>query len=313
MPLAIAIPFRGKPSISCFLKGKGSGYIASLDMEPTIAVVFLSCNRTAFIREALESIRQQAFTGWSVVASDCSNNPVARKEITEILQEFREKVPEHKVQILLQPKIMPEGENLRAALAAVTEPYVALLHDDDVWMPNHLERSVAWLDQSPKHGLTISNGRVIDANSAVLGWTNSRETPLPQPSDQKGWLRLLMTSFFGAASGYVFRKEALAGHLFYPIAVVDIDVAVSILLNDYEVIGLPEASYFYRVHAGSNYQKGLQVIRDRHIWRLWLFRRQGLRIMLKFPLFIFLVAKSAAERIHDVFQTAIEQKPKPAS
>ncbi len=171
-------------------------------------------------------------------------------------------------------------------------------------MPVHLERACQWLDQSPRHGLAISNGRVINADGVVQGWTNSRESPLPNITDQRGWLRLFMTSFFGSSSGYIFRHEAIANHTFFPTSMVDIHLALSILLNRYQVTGFPEASYFYRVHEGSSYQKGLQVVRDRNNLRLWLFQRQGLRIALKFPLFLFLVVKSAASKAKDALQNA---------
>lgn len=271
-------------------------------MEPAISVLFLSCNRTRYVREALDGLRQQEYRDWALVASDCSNKPEARDEIHAMLQQFRDQHPNNVIKIIQQPEIVPEGENLRRALAAAETPFVALLHDDDVWMPNHLRRSLTWLEQSPRHGLTISNGRVIDGQSQVLGWTNSREVRLPQPGDRAGWLRLVLTSFHGAASGYILRREALARHQFYPVAVVDIDVAVTVLLDDYEVLGFPEASFYYRVHQGSNYEKGAQVVRDRHRWRLWLFRRQGLRIIMKFPRFFFLVIKSALAIVSDTFR-----------
>jgi glycosyltransferase involved in cell wall biosynthesis len=277
-------------------------------MAPKITVILLTCNRPTFVRQALEGLRQQTYTNWTLTASDCSSIPAAREEISKLMEQHRQNDPAHETRIIQQPKIIPEGENLRLAMLDVSTPYVALLHDDDVWMANHLERACEWLDQSPKHGLSISNGRVIDANSVEQGWTNSREDPIPDPADQQGWFRLFMSSFFASSSGYVFRHEAIANHTFYPVAVVDIDLALSIVLNDYQVVGFHDPSYFYRVHEGSSYEKGPQVTRDRHTWRLWLFRRQGLRIVRKFPLFLLFVIKSAASKATDAFLDATQKR-----
>jgi len=277
-------------------------------MVPKITVILLTCNRTAFVRQALEGLMKQTYTNWALTASDCSVDPEARAEVREVIEEHRRNDPAHETQFLQQSERVPQSENLRRALVGLRTPYVALLDDDDIWMPNHLERACEWLDQNPRHGMAISNGRVIDANNVVHGWTNSREAPLPDANDEKGWLRLFMSSFFGSSSGYVFRYEALKNHIFYPTSMVDIHLALSVLLNHYQVIGFREASYFYRVHEGSSYQKGLQVVRDRDELRLWLFRRQGLRIAWKFPLFPLLVAKSAGAKARDVFRDAVAGK-----
>jgi len=224
------------------------------------------------------------------------------------MEEYRRNNPAHEAQIIQQPERVSQGEHLRRALLNVHTPYVALLDDDDIWMPNHLERACEWLDQSSSHGLAISNGRVIDADSVERGWTNSREDPLPDSADRQGWLRLFMSTFFGSTSGYVFRREAIANHTFFPTSMVDIHLALSILLNHYQVIGFPEPSYLYRVHGGSSYQKGSQVVRDRDDLRLWLFRRQGLRIIRKFPLFFLLVIKSAGSKARDTVLDATRKR-----
>jgi hypothetical protein len=111
-----------------------------------------------------------------------------------------------------------------------------------------------------------------------------------------------MTSFFGSTSGYVFRREAIENHTFFATSMVDVHLALSILLNRYQIVGYPEASYFYRVHRASSYIKGAQVVRDRHDLRLWLFRQQGLRIAGRFPLFPLLVVKSAGAKAMDTFR-----------
>jgi glycosyltransferase involved in cell wall biosynthesis len=282
-------------------------------MTPKITAILLTCNRTAYVRQALEGLRQQTYPDWTLTASDCSVDPKARAEISEVMEEYRRNDPAHEMRIIQQPERILQNEHLRRALLNVDTPYVALLDDDDIWMPNHLERACEWLDQNPRHGLAISNGKVIDADGVDHGWTNSREEPLPDSANLQGWLRLFMSSFYGSTSGFIFRREALAHHPFLPTPMVDIHVGLSVVLNDYQVVGFPEASYFYRVHGGSFYEhysvpgsslydKGPFILRDRHNLRLWLFRCQGLRIIRKFPLFLFLVIKSAIAVAKDTFQ-----------
>jgi cellulose synthase/poly-beta-1,6-N-acetylglucosamine synthase-like glycosyltransferase len=273
-------------------------------MPPRVTVILLTCNRTSFVRQALDGLLKQRFIDWTLTASDCSTEPALRDEIRSVIEDYRRKDPAHEIRFIQQPERIVQSEHLKRALVGIQTPYVALLDDDDIWMPDHLERACQWLDQSPRHGLAISNGRIIDAEGIEQGWTNSREDPLPESSNLHGWLRLFMTSFFGSTSGYVFRYEAIAHHTFFPTSLVDVHLALSILLNHFQLVCFPEASYFYRVHGGSSYTKGAQVVQDRHDLRLWLFQQQGLRIVRKFPLFLFMVAKSAGSRAIAIFQDA---------
>ena len=290
-------------------------------MIPKVSVILLTCNRTSFVRQALEGLLQQSYIDWTLIASDCSYDPAAREELHQILQEHRRKDTVHETQIIQQPGRVPQSEHHRRALLQVKTPFVAYLDDDDIWLPNHLERTCAWLEQSPRHGLAISNGRVIDGEGVPHGWTNSREDPLPDAGDQRAWLRFFMSSFYGSTSGYVFRKEALADHPFLPTPMVDIHVALTITLNGYEVMCFPEPSYLYRVHGDSFYEnyrvpgsalyeKGPFIVRDRHNLRLWLFRSQGLRITRKFPLFPLFVIKSAGSVVKNAVQGTMRKRVK---
>src|ERR1019366_1420004 len=104
-------------------------------MISTITVVLLTCNRTAFVRKALDGLLQQADADWTLTASDCSDEPAAREELHRILEDFRRNNPAHETRIIQQPKRIPQGEHLRLALQSVDTTYVALLDDDDIWMP----------------------------------------------------------------------------------------------------------------------------------------------------------------------------------
>jgi hypothetical protein len=50
-------------------------------------------------------------------------------------------------------------------------PYVALLHDDDLWDPGFLERRVEFLDRNPDCGFVFSGNKEIDASGQIVGET----------------------------------------------------------------------------------------------------------------------------------------------
>src|SRR5476649_67852 len=120
-------------------------------MSPKVTAILLTCNRTSYVREALDGLHQQTYPHWALSASDCSADPAARAEIGKVMEDFQRNDPAHEMRIVQQPERIIQSEHLRRALANVTTPYVALLDDDDVWLPDHLERACNWLDENPRH------------------------------------------------------------------------------------------------------------------------------------------------------------------
>ena len=259
-----------------------------------ITIVLLTWNRSEFLRQALRGVLQQSFSNWKLLASDCSDNSQTRAEVAQIMQEHARSDAFHETIIVQQPGRVSHAEHLRRVLSSVTTPFVALLDDDDVWLPQHLERAWKWLGEKPLHGLAMSRFYFMDKDGRVAQDCSSQSDPRPpNPADRRGWLGLELRSFYGAASGFVFRREAISNHWFFDTPAVDNHLAVSILLNGYLVIGFPEPTFLYRVHDRSSYQKGDQLLLDRHELRLWLFWHQGWRINREYPLFPLLVIKSA--------------------
>jgi cellulose synthase/poly-beta-1,6-N-acetylglucosamine synthase-like glycosyltransferase len=259
-----------------------------------VTVVLLTCNRSEFLREALRGVLQQSFGDWKLLASDCSDDPQTRTEVAQIMQDHTRRDASHQTIIVQQSEKVSQAEHLRRVLCSVTTPFVALLDDDDVWLPQHLERAWKWLRDEPLNGLAISRYYCMDKDGRVAKDSSNQSPPQPpDPTDRRGWLGLELRSFFGATSGFVFRREAITNHRFFTTPAVDVHLAISILLNGYLVIGFPEPTLLYRVHDRSSYQKGEQLLLDRHELRLWLFWHQGWRITGQYPLFPLLVIKSA--------------------
>ena len=261
---------------------------------PQITIVLLSCNRSEFLRQALRGVLQQSFGDWKLLASDCSDNPQTRAEVAQIMQEHACGDVFHQTIIVQQPGKVSHAEHLRRVLSSVTTPFVALLDDDDIWLPQHLERAWKFLRDQPLHGLAISRYYSMDKDGRVAMDCSSQSAHQPpDPTDRRAWLGLELRSFYGAKSGFVLRRDAISNHRFFNTPAVDNHLAVSILLNGYIVIGFPEPTFLYRMHDRSSYQKGEQLLLDRHELRLWLFWHQGWRITRQYPLFPLLVIKSA--------------------
>ena len=115
-----------------------------------------------FLVEAVESVLRQTFAGWKLTISE--NGP-GSAAVAAVMEPF-----------LSDPRVryVTTGENLGGARNSTrlvqngTAPYVALLHDDDRWSPEFLERRVAFLEANPSCGLVFSSCEFIDDSGSVV-------------------------------------------------------------------------------------------------------------------------------------------------
>lgn len=139
-------------------------------MSPTVSVIIATYNRAERLREALESVAAQTYRDFEViVVSDGSTD-----QTPEVVESFRAKVPA--VQLICTPH-GGQTRALNAGIRAAHGEYVALLDDDDHWMPQRLERQVPILEARPDVGLVYTavhctrNGVVFRRQPEVPGFT----------------------------------------------------------------------------------------------------------------------------------------------
>jgi glycosyltransferase involved in cell wall biosynthesis len=110
-----------------------------------------------YLDEAIESVLGQTFGNWSLFVSE--NGP------GQLEGRLRPYLGDQRI------RFSPTGEDLGAArnhtrlIEAGDAPYVAILHDDDRWHPEWLERRVDFLEQHPECGFVFAGNREIDEES----------------------------------------------------------------------------------------------------------------------------------------------------
>jgi glycosyltransferase involved in cell wall biosynthesis len=110
-----------------------------------------------YLDEAIESVLAQTYGNWSLFVSE--NGP------GELEERLRPYLGDARI------RFSPTGEDLGAArnhtrlLEAGDAPYVAILHDDDRWDPEWLERRADFLERHPECGFVFGGNREIDEES----------------------------------------------------------------------------------------------------------------------------------------------------
>jgi glycosyltransferase involved in cell wall biosynthesis len=214
-----------------------------------VSVVVPCYNAAAHLRPCLDSILQQNYPGplEILVADDGS-----RDESLAIASAYGPPV-----RVLQHPGGVNRGvactRNL--CLAAATQPLIAFLDSDDVWLPGHLQALATALDEHPDAGLAYDNGAYLLPDGRVGGQRF--------PADHRAvTAEVLLLDCCLAINGIVLRRAVLAEVGIFEEGLrfaEDQDLWLRIL-ERYPALYVPAQGWLYRRH-------GAQLTRTPGMWR----------------------------------------------
>lgn len=124
---------------------------------PRVSVLLRTKDRPGFLSEALASLRGQTFTAFeTVLVNDGGEIPAA----------LLESPPGRSLRVIVPPAPGGRTRAVNAGLAAARGTYVTYLDDDDVYLPQHLETLVRFLDGSDEYKAAYTSVRQVEQ---VLG------------------------------------------------------------------------------------------------------------------------------------------------
>ncbi len=107
--------------------------------SPLVSVITAAFNAESFIAETIASVQAQSLTDWEMlIADDASNDRTA-----EIVQALAAEDP--RVRLIRLEKNGGVARARNAALAEARGRYIAFLDSDDLWLPQKLERQIAFM------------------------------------------------------------------------------------------------------------------------------------------------------------------------
>jgi len=116
--------------------------------------VLLTCfNHIRFLPAAYESILNQSFAEWEIIAIDDGSTDGSRDWLLSRTEPITR---------IFNEKNLGTYASLNVALSQAQGEYIAVLNDDDVWAPEKLAKQVALLDAESEVGLVHTDGWFID-------------------------------------------------------------------------------------------------------------------------------------------------------
>lgn len=134
-----------------------------------VAILLCTYNGSAFIGEQLDSFAMQTHRNWVIYASDDGSSDETLKH----LKTFQAEHGEDRLIILNGPR-QGFAKNFLSLIknASIDADYFAFSDQDDIWLPEKLERSIANLAEIQNiPALYCSRTRLISADRQVIGFS----------------------------------------------------------------------------------------------------------------------------------------------
>lgn len=139
-----------------------------------VSVAMCTYNGARFIEEQLWSIFRQTVLPQEIVVSDDGSSDqtllLIEKTYTEASTSING-VKEIALKVLRNPSPLGVTKNFEQAIANCSEPLIALSDQDDVWLPNRLEKLVGEFNRRPDLMLVHHDSELVDEKTNSLGMT----------------------------------------------------------------------------------------------------------------------------------------------
>lgn len=220
-----------------------------------ISVALCTHNGAQFIEEQLLSILAQTLPPVAVVLSDDASTDDTVAIAEKIWAERGVAKPKPALRILRNQKALGVTKNFEQALLACEGDLVALSDQDDLWVPDRLERMATQFDARAELTLLHSDARLVDGHGNPLGGTLSEAIGFSAKERRQigsgAALDVLLRRNVVTGATTVLRRSLLDAAVPFPEAWVHDEWLAIVAAITGRVDFLPEALTDYRQH-GSN-------------------------------------------------------------
>ena len=204
--------------------------------RPLVSVVVTAYQQPDYLNQAVESVLAQTFADYElIVVDDCSGEDTVRQ-----------------YRLPPQARLMCHSERRGAAaftrntgMKAARGKYVALMDQDDVWLPDKLQAQVESLESNPQAGLSFCHFTVVDESLRPL--PNQRR---PRRRVRDPLRKLIRGCFIRTPSMVLFRRDVLEEVGYSDESIVgsaDRDLYMTVA-RKYPFVAVPQALVLYRMH-----------------------------------------------------------------
>lgn len=206
--------------------------------DVTVSIVVTTYNRLGLLKQTIQSILSQTFRDFELIVVDNESQDGTLEYLQGLGTEFVRAVQNQNYGVI--------AANRNVGIQQSRGKYVAFCDDDDMWLPDKLEKQVSVMERSPRVGLCYTNAALfrdgITLRARMVRW-RVRRYYFP---------RLLLGNFIPNSSVLVRRS------VFEHLGLLTTDTTLREdyemwlrVARDYDLAYIDEPLIRYRVH-GSN-------------------------------------------------------------
>ncbi len=171
-------------------------------MDPKVSVIIPTYNREKLLPRAIQSVLDQTYSNFELIVVD-DGSPDNTKKIVE---EFQKK--DKRIKYIWQENFGGNSKTINTGIKASQGEYIALLEDDDEWLPKKLEKQLEVFQNSKKERLGLVGCEIIKVYDNKK--TEAVKTcDIPENSYKVVAEKLLDNKIFFNVSGFLIKKEVI--------------------------------------------------------------------------------------------------------
>lgn len=203
----------------------------------------------SIVMRAVQSVLCQTYTDWElyVVDDNKDDNPYS-----ELIEKALTGLNDARVHYLKMEKNSGACAARNEGIAKSKGEYIALLDDDDEWLPKRLEKQLPFLKEQ-KIGFSYSGMLVYNETTGV------KKSSGIKFKNGNVYHQLLKTNFMGGCSNFIIKREALeecGGFLKQMPAAQDYELWIR-LSQKYHVSSVAEDLVIFHIHTEDSIMKSL--------------------------------------------------------
>lgn len=209
-------------------------------------------NGERFLREAIDSILQQTYGDFEFLIIDDNSRDASR----DIISSYKDS----RIKYIHNEKNKGQMQTLNAGFYFSQGRYIARTDQDDISLPQRLEKEMELLERDKTLGLVFSDSFIMDSSGKR---SNKTFFDISKPSSSNAFEQLLKVNFI-PVNTVVFRKSLLKKTGFlkeeYRIA-SEYDLFLRIACN-HKILFIDESLAEYRIHSDNSSKNTEQAITE---------------------------------------------------
>lgn len=219
--------------------------------EGLVSIIMPTYNCGRFIGESIRSVLAQTYTNWELlIVDDCSTDNTA-----EVVAAFTDP------RIHYQRNEHNSGAAVtrNTALRMAKGRYIAFLDSDDLWLPEKLEKQIAFMQQNG-YAFTYANYQIMNEDGSLTGKQLKMPTSLT-------YYQYCCNTAIGCLTVVIDKQQT--GYFLMPNIKSSHDMALWLLImrRGFKAYAFPECLASYRLVSTSNTSKKWKAAQD--VWRVY--------------------------------------------